>query len=115
MNNTQANRYTTSEYTQPLPEPTFYTVGEIERETLAVYRRQRSYGWSDGAAEQAAAEFYATQLTRLQLRKLEEAREIETVCAWCQCHMSGVVGAAPERVSHGICAVCEAKMEEVPA
>jgi hypothetical protein len=105
------NTWQTCENTQPLPEPVYYTKGEIERETLAVYLRARSYGWSDGAAEQSAAEFYATQLTRLHLRKLEEAREIETVCAWCNTHLSGPVGAAPENVSHGICVTCAEAFE----
>jgi len=103
--------------TKPMPEPVFNTVKEIERETLAVYRRGQSYGWGDGMAEQEAAEFYAYQLTKLHLRKLEESRQIETVCAWCQTHMSGPVGAAPERVSHGICPEClkEHFHEEVTA
>ena len=91
--------------TKPMPEPVFNTVKEIERETLAVYRRGQSYGWGDGMAEQAAAEFYTYQVARLQLRKLE-AEAIETVCAWCHRHMSGPVGAPPERTSHGICARC---------
>ena len=35
-----------------------------------------------------------------------KASEIETVCAWCSTHLSGPVGARPERVSHGICPQC---------
>ena len=41
-----------------------------------------------------------------RMSALEKAAEIETVCAWCHEHMSGPVGAAPERVSHGICPRC---------
>ena len=41
-----------------------------------------------------------------QAVELQKAAEIETVCAWCGKHLSGVEGAAPERVSHGICPEC---------
>ena len=41
-----------------------------------------------------------------RMEALEKAAEIETVCAWCHRHMSGPVGAAPQRVSHGICPQC---------
>ena len=97
--------------TQPLPEPVYTTKGDIERATLAVYRTWRAQGWSEGSAEQSAAEFYATQLTKLHLRKLEEAREIETVCSWCNAHLSGPVGADAEHTSHGICATCAEAFE----
>lgn len=92
------------------------TIAQLQAETRRIYKVYRSYGWQPGAAEQEAAEFYAYQLTRLRLRKLEAAREaaeIETVCAWCGTHISGVEGATPEHVSHGICPECEAR--EFPA
>lgn len=85
---------------------TYTTPEQVRNAADATYRAWRSYGWAEGAAEQAAAEFYAYQMAELHLRKLEESRQIETVCAWCQTHMSGPVGAAPERVSHGICPEC---------
>ena len=97
--------------TQPLPEPVYTTKGDIERATLAVYRTWRAQGWSEGSAEQSAAEFYAYQIVRLELRRLEEARSLETVCAWCSTHISGVVGADAEHTSHGICASCAENME----
>ena len=101
MTNTQA-----AYDTQPLSEPVYATKGEIERETLAVYRRAQSYGWGDGMAEQEAAEFYAYQITKLELRKLEAARSIKTVCAWCGKFLGGDVGADAEHTSHGICQTC---------
>ena len=42
----------------------------------------------------------------VRLVREKEAAEIETVCAWCGKHISGIEGAAPERVSHGICPQC---------
>ena len=89
--------------TKPMPEPVFNTVKEIERETLAVYRRGQSYGWAEGEAEQAAGEFYAYQMAELHRR---QNGEIRTVCAWCGAHIGGPVNAPPERTSHGICARC---------
>ena len=51
-----------------------------------------------------------------RLVREKEAAEIETVCAWCHRHMTGPVGAAPERVSHGICPKClEEKFSEKAA
>jgi len=94
--------------TKPMPEPVFNTVKEIERETLAVYRRGQSYGWGDGMAEQAAAEFYAYQMSELKKR---QGSEIRSVCAWCGAHIGGPVNAPPERTSHGICARCRRTVE----
>jgi hypothetical protein len=107
MSNTQ----TTCENTVPMPEPTYYTKAEIERETLAVYRRAQSYGWGDGMAEQEAAEFYAYHLTKLHLRKLEAERQIEVVCAWCGVHIRGAEGVDAAHTSHGICATCAEAFE----
>ena len=44
----------------------------------------------------------------VRLVREKEAAEIETVCAWCvpHKHISGPIGAPPERVSHGICPEC---------
>ena len=54
----------------------------------------------------------------VRLVREKEAAEIETVCAWCvpHKHISGPVGAPPERVSHGICPKClEEKFPEKAA
>ena len=89
---------------------TYTTPEQVRNAAGAAYRTWRSYGWAEGAAEQAAGEFYAYQMAELHRR---QAGETETVCAWCGKHMSGPVGAQPERQSHGICPECEAR--EFPA
>ena len=99
---------------EPMPEPVFNTVAEIEKATAELCQWYRANGWPEGLPEQEAAEFYGHHLTKLHLRELEAKREIEVVCAWCpdHTHISGPVGAPPERVSHGICKACKAKLDE---
>jgi hypothetical protein len=54
---------------QPMPEPVYTSKQEIEREAQALLRRYRAYGWSEGQAEQSAAEFYAYQMHLLKRRE----------------------------------------------
>jgi len=85
---------------------TYTTPEQVRNAAGAAYRTWRSYGWAEGAAEQAAGEFYAYQMAELHKR---QAGEIETICAWCHEHLSGPEQAPPERTSHGICADCLAR------
>ena len=103
---------TAGEYkAQPLPEPVYRTVQEIWVAAGEAYRTWRSYGWSEGEAARAASEFYGYQVGELHKRE-RTAEPIETVCAWCDAHLGGPVGAS--QVSHGICPEClEEKFPEM--
>lgn len=87
---------------------TYTTPEQVRNAADATYRAWRSYGWAEGAAEQAAAEFYAYQMSELKKR---QGSEIRSVCAWCGAHIGGPVNAPPERTSHGICARCRRTVE----
>ena len=87
---------------------TYTTPEQVRNAAGAAYRTWRSYGWAEGAAEQAAAEFYAYQMAELKKR---QGSEIRSVCAWCGAHIGGPVNAPPERTSHGICARCRRTVE----
>jgi hypothetical protein len=93
-------------YVVPVPEPIYYTAQEVWAAAGEAYRGWRAQGSSEGDAARSASEFYGYQMS--ELRKRQQATEIETVCAWCvpHKHLSGPVGAAPENVSHGICPQC---------
>ena len=97
---------------EPMPEPVFNTVAEIEKATAELCQRYRANGWPEGLPEQEAAEFYVHHLTKLHLRELEAKREIKTVCAWCGAFLGGNADADAEHTSHGICKACKTKVEE---
>jgi hypothetical protein len=85
----------------------YKTAEDVWKASGEAYRAWRSHGQSEGEAARSASEFYAYQMSELRKRD-RAAGEIETVCAWCvpHKHLSGPVGAPPERVSHGICEKC---------
>ena len=54
---------------QPMPEPVYTSGREVEQAAREYYERARAYGWSEGQAEQSAAEFYAYQMHLLKRRE----------------------------------------------
>lgn len=49
----------------------FTTTSEIDAKAQELLRTYRSYGWSEGAAEQSAAEYYGYQVAALHRRQIE--------------------------------------------
>ena len=80
--------------------------GAIEAKAAKIKERQeRRMRFLENSIRQLTANGIQLQD---RMAALEKASEIETVCAWCvpHKHLSGPVGAPPERVSHGICPEC---------
>ena len=88
-----------------------YAGGQVQNlsDEVQKLRKQLDEGLREESRTEADLAQLKEQVDGLKqwvVRLVREKEGIETICAWCGKHISGPVGAAPKRVSHGICPQC---------